>query len=169
MRGLNSWRKAHFLASDIIASLLLTGLVVWWLYFTSTGASIYENVQGNSTNLFKTTATISGTLMGFSMTIVVLAITFWQTDWFDLIKEDERASQQIWATLRQTTWFLALLTGTSLVCMVVKIENEPARWTAIPYLATFSMAVARLLRSIWVIQKMTGIAVAAARNTTSER
>lgn len=165
MNRLNSWRKAHFLASDLIIALLLTAFAVWILYFTTTGAAAYTHVHGNSASLYRTTATIAGTLMGFSMTIIVLAITFWRTNWYDLIKEDEQSSLQIWTTLTQTTWFFALLTITSLICMTVKVENEPVKWTVIPYLATFSMALTRLLRSIWVIQKMTGIAVAASRNS----
>ena len=165
MKGLNSWRKSHFLATDIVAALLLTGVVVWLLYFTPSGVAIYEHIKGNATNLYKSTATIAGTLMGFSMTIVVLAITFWQTDWYQLIKEDNRASHQIWATLKQTTWFLALLTMTCLICMAANLEDKPAKWTVVPYLATLSMAIVRLLRAIWVIQRMTGIAVAASRNS----
>ena len=165
MKGLNSWRKSHFLASDIIVALLLTGIAVSLLYLTPTGTTAYEYVEGNSTGLYKSTATIAGTLMGFSMTILVLAITFWQTEWYDLIKEDERASNQIWATLKQTTWFLALLTITCLACIAANAEDQPAKWTIVPYLTALSMAIVRLSRAIWVIQRMTGIAVAASRNS----
>lgn len=169
MKGLNSWRKSHFLASDLIAALILTGVVVLLLYFTSEGAAAYEAVKGNSTELYKSTAGVSGTLMGISMAIVVLAITFWQTNWYQLIKEDERASHQIWATLKQTTWFLALLTITSLFCMAANSEDSPSKWTIVPYLIALSMALVRLLRAIWVVQRMTEIAVAASRNDPGEQ
>ncbi len=170
MTQINTWRKAHFLASDMMLAILVAGMAVGLLCYTSLGATIYGNIKDNAENVYRTTASLAGALMGFSMTVTVLALNLWQTRrWFDVIKSEGETSQQLWTTLKQTTWFLAFLTATSLTSLLLSAEDEAGKWILMSFLTVLSLTSARILRSIWIINRMTEIAVAASRgaDTTS--
>ena len=160
--------QGEFLVSDVLLAILLTGVTVTLLWSTGMDAVIYGNIEDNTANVYRTTASLAGALMGFSMTVTVLALNLWQTKkWFEVIQRYERISQQLWRTLRQTTWSLALLTATSLISLLLAVGDEPGKWVLVSFLTVFSIASARILRSIWIIHRMTEIAVAASRNTNS--
>ena len=163
MRAVNSWRKRHFLATDVVGALLLSLILIGILHFTTAWDILYGCVGDNLAMVYRTTASVSGALVGFSMTITVIALNSWQTDWFDLIKQDEKSTREIWKTLRQTTWSLVLLTVISLVCTLIDSEGEISKWTVTLFLLGLSIASARLIRAINVIHKMTEIVVAGSR------
>lgn len=164
MRAINAWRKRHFLGTDAALALLLASLVIAAAYVTEIGANVHQYVEQNLLLLYRATAAISGALMGFSITVTVLAINFWQSDWFDLVKQNDKSTHEIWATLKQNTWCLALLTLTSLCIIAIGGGDVPAKWTIIPYLIAVLIALARLIRAVTIIHKMMDIAVEASRN-----
>lgn len=164
MKTFNTWRKMHFLATDMLFALLGACLMALFAYFTDSGIYAYKYIEGHLLILYQTTATIAGALMGFSVAIMMLGLNVWKEAWFDLIKRDDKSTHEIWSTLKQTNWCLALLTATSLFVMATVGGNPPAKWTIIPYLVTSSVAVARLLRAVSIIHRMVDIAVQASRN-----
>ncbi|MDE2788725.1 MAG: hypothetical protein OXL37_19000 [Chloroflexota bacterium] len=164
MGAINSWRKRHFLGTDALIALFVSTLIVMAAYVTEAGTNVHVHFEQNLLMLYRTTATIAGTLMGFSMAGTVMAINFWQDKWFDLIKRDDKSTREIWVTLKQTTWCLALLTATALFVIAAGGGSTPDKWTIVPYLIAFSIAVARLMRSVSIIHRMLDIAVQALRN-----
>ncbi len=164
MRSINSWRKSHFLGTDAVLAVSVASLFSSLVYMPEVGPVIYEQIEHNLLLLYRTTTTVAGALMGFSMTVTVLAINFWQAKWFDLIKENDKSTHEIWTTLKQTTWCLALLTGTSLFVIAAGGGHSPAKWTIVPYLIALSVALARLMRAVNIIHRMMDIAIQASRN-----
>ena len=168
MKLFNSWRKRHFLGTDAAIALLLASIAVLLAYVTGTGIEIHKHIQPNLLMLYRATATVSGSLMGFSMTVTVLAINFWQAKWFDLIKRDDKNIHEIWATLKQTTWCLASLTSTALAIIAASGEGTPAKWTIIPYLVALTLTVARLARAVNIVHRMMDIAIEGSREETRD-
>lgn len=166
MRTLNSWRKRHFLWTDSIGVLLLLSVLITVVHFTGIWDTVYKHIGDNLVTLYWTTASVSGALIGFSMTITVIALNLWQTDWFDLIKLDEKATLEIWKTLRQTTWWLVFLTVTALICVLIGDSVEASKWTLVLFLIGLSLASVRLVRAIALIHKMTEIAIAGMRSSS---
>ena len=164
MRAINSWRKRHFLGFDAVIALVVASAAISLAYTTQVGINAHTHVEQNLLVVYRTTATICGSLMGLSMAVAVLAIDFWQGKWFDLIKRNDKATHEIWATLKQTTWCLGLLTVTSLFVIAAGGDGTPAKWTIIPYLIILSLTLARLARAVSIIHRMLDVAVQASRN-----
>ena len=129
MKAIISWRKRHFLGSDAVIALVIASVTLSLAYTTDIGIDVHKRVEQNLLILYRTTATISGSLMGLSMAVAVLAIDFWQGKWLDLIKKNDKSTYEIWATLKQTTWCLGLLTATALFVIVAGGGSTPVKWT----------------------------------------
>ena len=163
MRSLNSWRKDHLLGTDIAISLLILLILYGLIHYTPLGHNVKEYFDFNRMIMYRTTATISGSLMGFSITITVLAINLWRTKWFPLLKEDLAVTKQIWTIMRQTTWCLAMLTVLCLALMMVKEDSTIVVWAMTVYFGLLLITLVRLFRAIRVIHQMAGIVVSASR------
>lgn len=170
MKSFKSWCDRHFLGSDILFSIIIALIPIALLHFIVAWENVYDRFGSNLIVVFKTTASVSGSLIGFSMAVNVLALNLWQTDRFNLIKLNFEATRGIWTTLNQTTWYLVLLTGVSLLCIFLSSECDTLTWTIITilFISALTISAARLFRAIYIISKMIEITIAASKVNESE-
>ena len=115
--------------------------------------------EGNRANLYKTTATIAGTMMALTLPVSALIIGHWREPRLRLIREARKPQIQLWKTIHQTTGCLFLLLIVSLVLLMVDGEIMPFRFALPIYVLFAGLAAVRLLRTISILQNITMVII----------
>ena len=162
MKGFRFWRR-HFLGVEAAAVLLATfGFAVWYLWIGGCDV-VGELVKGNRANVYRTTATIAGSMLGFSITSTSVIVAVSSREGLRTVRESGQY-QTLWKTLLQTVWGFAGLTVVSIVCLV--FDKDVARMPEVVALVSFLVivflfflcfSVARLIRTIWILDRVARI------------
>lgn len=149
------WRE-HFLVAEAGASAVpAVGVAIWFAFFG--GESCIEDfIDGNRANIYRTTATIAGTLLGFSIAVASLVLSFASSERLAVLRRSKHYPA-LWKTFFQAIRLLGALTVTALVCLIWDKENAPLTWLVIPLLLFASLAAVRLLRVIWILEQIVTI------------
>ena len=149
------WRK-HFLASEAVASAVPAAVLLVWFVFFGGEVRVEEFIDGNKVNIYRTTATIAGTLLGFSIASVSLALSFASSERLTVLRESQHYSA-LWKTFFQAIRLLGALTLTALACLIWDNEKAPVAWLVIPLCLFAALAAVRLLRVIWILEQIVTI------------
>lgn len=150
----------RFLGADATAVFVVATVVAIIGSVPQLGA-LFDGLSGdNRANLYKTTATIAGTMMALTLPVSALIIGHWREPRLRLIREARKPQTQLWQTIRQTTWYLFLLLIVSMVLLMVDEKTMPFRFALPIYVLFAGLAVVRLLRTIWILQKITMVIIA---------
>lgn len=153
MRLLPQFWQKHFLGVEaVIAAVPVVALATWFIAFEG-ATEVDEFLKGNRTSIYRTTAGIAGTLLGFSIAVASLVLNFSGSSRLALVRRSPHYPT-LWKTFFQTTRFLGLLTATALVCLVWDRDNEPVAWLILPFCLFLGLSATRLLRVIWILEQI---------------
>ena len=155
MRLPGFWRRYFLEVETLIAVLPSIGLAIWLGFFEGMPV-VNDLISGNRANIYRTSATIAGTLLGFSITVASLVLNFASSPRLALVRRS-RHYPKLWKTFFQTIRCLGGLTIIALVCLTWDKENEPLTWLIIPLLLFLSLSIVRLVRVIWILEQIIGI------------
>jgi hypothetical protein len=147
------WQR-HFLIAEGTTAVLAATIITVFAWLPQTAPVLDSKLEGNRTNIYRTTAAISGSLLGFSLTISTLVLGHWDSPRLTLIRKHNRRTHEIWTTLRQTTWLLALVTIISIVAIALDTDKEPFKPILTPFLILLGLMMTRLGRAIWIIHEI---------------
>ncbi len=146
------WRR-HFLELEAIVAVLPSlALLIWFVLF---GGLVYMDdfMTGVRTDLYRTTVTVAGTLLGFSIAVASLVLSIVSAERLSLLRESEQYPS-LWKTFFQTARLLGALTLTALVCLVVDKDESSLTWMIIPFFLFVSLSATRLIRVIWILEQI---------------
>ena len=159
------WER-HFLGVDaLIAVGLAAALAIWYLAFEGTD-HVEELLKGNRTNIYRTLAGISGTLLGLSIASASFTLNAVSSPRLAVLR-NSRHYPTLWRTLFQTTWFLGALTLAALVCMIWDRDDATTTWLVIPLALFVCLSVFRLARVIWILEQVIGVVAKPSRDSRS--
>ena len=151
------WRK-HFLGAEAGVVIALTLLFIAWFLSFAGASQVDAFMQGNRANIYGATATISGSLLGFSIAVTSIVIGFSSSDRLAIVRGAAHYST-LWKTFFQTTRCLGALTVTALICLIWDKDTDPVSWFVIPFLLFAGLSVVRLARSIWILEQLIEIII----------
>ena len=146
------WQK-HFLGIEASIAIAPTVALATWLLFFGGENEVEGFVKGNRTSIYRTTAGIAGTLLGFSIAVASLVLSFSGSPRLVVVRRSPHYPT-LWKTFFQTTRFLGLLTATALVCLVWDRDNDPVVWLILPFCLFLGLSATRLLRVIWILEQI---------------
>lgn len=163
MRLLIFWRR-HFLSAETgIVVALIIFFTVW--FFSFDGASYVDVLmQDNRGNIYRTTATIAGALLGFSITATSIVLGFSSKEGLTLVRGSAHYPT-LWKTFFQTIWRLGALTVTALICLIWDKNSSPVSWLVIPFLLFVGLSIVRVARTIWMLERLIGIIIKPPKDT----
>lgn len=144
------WRR-HFLVFEAGIAIVSTLIFGIWFFFLNGAAHVDVLICGNRANIYRTTATISGSLLGFSIAVTSFVLNVLPSDRFRIVRESTQYPMLGKAFL-QATWFLGGLTVTALICLIWDKESDPVSWLVIPLLLFAGLAALRVARTIWILE-----------------
>ncbi len=157
MNLIRFWKK-HFLCMEVGIVILLTLLLVAWFYFLEGESYIDELMHGNRTNIYITTATIAGSLLGFSVTTTSIMLGFSSSDRLSVVRGSAHYPV-LWKTFFQAIQYLGCLTVTSLLCLIWDRDSAPVSWLVFPFFMFFGLSVVRLARVLWILERVIEIII----------
>ena len=152
MRLVAVWKR-HFLGLEAAVVLALVSFFAIWYYQFDGVSHISVLLSGNRANLYKTLATISATLLGFSLTSVSIAIGLVPREQLSLVRGSKHYST-LWKVFMHAIYSLGALTIWALVSLVADKDSAPVPWVVIPTLMFFGLSLFRVLRMVWVFKNL---------------
>ncbi|MXZ87436.1 MAG: hypothetical protein F4Z07_01100 [Dehalococcoidia bacterium] len=107
-------------------------------------------------DIYRTTATISGTLLGFLIAVASLVMSFVSTERLTLLRTSTHYPA-MWETFFQAARVLGALTVTALVCLMFDKDGASEPWLVVPFVLFMSLSLARLIRVIWILEQIIGL------------
>lgn len=159
MGWLRQRRGGRFLGADATAVFVVAIAVAIIGNVPQLGMLFDRLSDGNWANLYKTTATIAGTMMALMLPVSALIIGHWREPRLRLIHEARKPQIQLWKTIHQTTRYLFLLLIVSLVLLMVDEKTMPFRFALPIYVLSAGLAAVRLLRTISILQNITMVII----------
>lgn len=143
----------HFLVMDAsIPVAVALGLTLW--YWLCGGSQIVdEMLDGNRANVYRTLATISGTLLGFSLAAASFALNAVSSPRLKVLRNSPHYPT-LWRTFFQTTWFLGAACVMAVVCIIWDREAAQSTWLTIPLTLAVGLSMVRLARVIHLLEKI---------------
>ena len=156
MTGFLRFWRSHFLGLEaMVAAIPVIVFAVYLLAFDGQ-SRVDEFVYGNRTNIYRTVATIAGTLLGFSIAVASLVLNFVSSARLAVLRGSPQYPS-LWKTFFQATRFLGALTLTALICLIWDRDTQPVTWLIVPVCLFAGLCVMRLLRVIWILEQIIGI------------
>ena len=152
------WGK-HFLGLE--GAAVGIGVTVFAGFLIGYGCDVYQtiSVPEDRTDLYKVTATVGGTLLGFTLTSFTIILGLVDDDRFALLRESKHYPK-MWDTLHQTICSLGALTFVSITGLWFDQSAEPNGFVLTAWFGITMFSILRLLRTIWILRNLTKIMIA---------
>ena len=153
------WRR-NFLFMEAATVVLLTAVFALWYCLWEGSAVVNELLKDNKGNVYRTGATISASLLGFSMIATSIIFGLSSHERLELLRGSPHFSA-LWSTLIQTILSLAGLTVMTVVSLLLDKDSAPVSWSVswlfVPFFFFVGLSSVRLLRTIWLLDRLTRI------------
>ena len=140
----------------------LTVAFAGWLMFSDGAPATLQCVLGPQKEaLYRTVATVSGAMLGFSMTVAALVLNRVSDERFDMFRQGRSGGNYdtLCKTYTQAVKSLGILTIVSIAALVIDTELSPTHWVLIPAVFSALIALFRVSRSIWILEKLLRVPV----------
>ena len=159
MRALLKYWHGHFLGIEAVVAIVPGVALATWLVGYGGDLHVDQFMDSNRANIYRTTAGISGTLLGFSIAAVSLVLNSASSPRLSLVR-NSRHYPVLWKTFLQTTKSLGALTVISLVCLTWDRESSPQTWLVVPFCFLLTLSILRLFRVVWILEQIITIVTA---------
>ena len=155
------WAK-HFLRAELLAILILCSLFYVIMRYADWGLRelVLGVVETDGSLIYGTLASLFGALLGFSLTVIAIVSGFSQSEKFAVVRESQQY-KTLWRVLKEAVRWLGLATIAALVGLVFPTLSDDALLFPIIVLFVVLMAMARVARMIWVLEKTIDIIIKA--------
>ena len=161
MRSIISLTQRYFLVWHFVVAVAAAALWGVFLFLTPYGDLVYCYISDGLPALYRASITVAGSLMGFSMTVTVLAKNLWDKDLFVFTGTDQHFERQLWAAMRHSTWSLGALALVSVVCVLVSGNSDMVKLFSVPYTGFVVLATVKLFKTVRLVHKMLAVSVTA--------
>jgi hypothetical protein len=151
------WWQRHFLLNEALLSAALAGAAILWMERFGGWKLAASLLQGNRGAIYGTLASIFGSLLGFIITAVSIALGFSASERLTIVRES-RYYPHLWGVFMSATRWLALATVASIAALVADRDLAPIRGLTYAVWLLAVLSVARIARCLWVLENIVRIA-----------
>ena len=152
--------KRRFLGIEAGVVVVVTLLFTAW-FFVCDGPSHIDSIMGdNRSNIYRTIATISGSLLGLSITFtsVMIGLSFNHRRRLSIVQQSEQY-RVLWKVFFQMIRCIGGLTLAALVCLIWDNDSDSVSWLVIPLILFMGLSVIRICRAIWILENIIEIII----------
>ncbi len=154
----NWWRKNFLLVELFIALLATAGLLLWCV--RGSGLQELEKlVHGNRGQIYGTLASICGSLLGFVIATLSVVLGFNTSRRLDVLRKSTYY-KQLWSVFTSAIRVLAFTTCAWLLALFVDRDSSPNLFILVLCFGATFLAVLRLGRAVWVLERIVEILTA---------
>jgi hypothetical protein len=159
---LPNWWRRHFLAAEFGVALAVAGGLSIWMYTLNGSRDVSCFLMGNRDALYGALAGIFGALLGFVITTLSIVVALASVERLAVVRESAQYPT-LWRTFRAAIRSTALATAASIVALALDRHTDSFRALFVVVVFATSLAVLRLSRAIWILNRVLGLAVGPGR------
>jgi hypothetical protein len=163
MKRLGAWWAQHFLLAEWGLAMVVSFSGIFWTERFSGISVMNALLQGNRGAIYGALASIFGSLLGFIITAVSIALAFSASEKLTVLR-DSKYYPQLWGVFLSATRCLATVTVAALVALIGDRDMAPIRWLTYAVWVLTVLSVARITRCIWVLENIVKIVTKPAEN-----
>lgn len=148
--------RSHFLGFELILSLLAISIISY-LFYEYIGFDILSSkLQGIRDMLYGTLAALSGALLGFVITGLSVLLTTNSNERMEQLKRSKHY-KTIFTIFFSASKYLGIMFVISLISLIFDKDDHPVYFLSMVSLWSLLIVAFRLLRCIWVLEKIVGL------------
>ena len=147
---MRSQRQYRMLEKTVVVVVTLGSM---WAIYDKLGIFYVSN---RAIELHKLVAIVAGSLLGFTLTTTTVALNIQSFPRLDRVRSSENY-MEMWNTFFRTMRTLGLLTLISIICLMHYKPTSLNRWLELPLFPLIGLAVLRMIRIIWILQRLVQI------------
>lgn len=153
MRTIGSYWDKHFLTYEMVTAIAVTFGVAVYVFAFAESALAESSILANRVTVYRVAATVGSALLGFTGTIV--AVIYGLID-AERLKHLRRSAQRatLWRVFFSAMRCLGLLVLVSFAGLIADHKEEPIMPFAIAFLYASLLALFRMARSVWLLQRI---------------
>jgi len=155
MRIYNCYQR-NFLKGDFIASIVAVLVAAIVMECILDSSPLMSLINGIRQSFYSVIASVAGSLLGFTIAAISIAIVFIQSPRLDLVRKSQHYPT-IYKTYLVAIKYLAFTTAIAIICLLVERSTSPKIWLTYICLWGVVASVLALLRSIWILEKIIGV------------
>lgn len=146
----------RFLAFSIGLTMVAGAVLIVWSEKYGGKASLVELLQGNRSAVYGALASMFGSLLGFVIAAVSIAVGFSGSERLDLVRKSKHYPE-LWNAFNHAIRALGLATLIALAALILDRDTKP--FCSLTYAAALATLLAALLlgRSIWVLEQLVAV------------
>lgn len=148
--------RKHFLGCELILSMILIFVSVYFIYNTVGISSLQDSLKGIRNPLYGTMASLAGAFLGFVITGLSVLLMANSTENIEKLKRSKHY-KTIFNIFFSTSKYLGILLVVSLVSLVFDKDCDPFIYLFFATLWAFVIVALRILRCLWVLKKIVGL------------
>ena len=159
-----NWYKRHFIGADASAAATVAIIITLIIWLPGMEETVVQYSQDTRQALYRTIATIAGSLTGFTITVTTLILGNWGHQSLALIAQHPNRSKEIRTVLKHSTWSMATTMVASLVAIAIDINDTPNRIIMSATIIATIFSIVRLFEAIWLVQSIAAIITTSRNN-----
>lgn len=154
--GPGGWWARHFLLNEAVLSAALAGAAILWMERFGGWKVVNTLLQGNRGAIYGALASIFGSLLGFIITAVSIALGFSASENLTIVRES-RYYSHLWSVFMSATRWLAMATIASIAALVADRDSAPIRELTYAVWLLAVLSAVRVARCLWVLENVVRI------------
>jgi hypothetical protein len=167
-RILPPWWRKHFLAAEFGVAIAVTGGIAIWVYKLGGSSDVTKLLDQNRATVYGALASIFGSLLGFVITTLSIIVVLASMERLVIVRESAHY-RTLYRTFIAGIRAIGLATIVALVALVGDRDTAPVRSLFIAMVFAATLAVLRLARAIWILEKVIGLIVGPNKARASRR
>lgn len=141
-------------ATWAIGPAILAGLGLFvWIVRADGGIYLDRLLEGNRAAVYSAVTSVSGALLGFSITTISIVLSVAGNERMRLISH-QPAYKRLWHVFEASIWALGLSTLASLAALVFDRDKTPHHWMLIAASAAGLFALISVGQCVWALQRV---------------
>lgn len=153
MRYIRELWSRHFLLFE--ALLALASAIVFWAWYFHYDGQKYSNelLLGNRAAIYGASASLFGSLLGFSITATSIALTMSEGSRLSILKNSSHYPT-LWRIFSSTIRTLGYATVMSFMMLLFDKDASPSTVLVPVFVFFVLLAIFRICRTIWAFEKL---------------
>jgi len=152
------WWERNFLRYEFILSLFVVGFTLFYVYNYALDGKVTTGLNGIRLQLYGTIAGTTGALLGFVITGISILFTMKESPAIAVLKQSKHY-RTIFDVFASASRYLAFTAVVSLLGLLIDRDQAPQLWYGFIVFWGALISLFRILRCIWVLEKMVVLAI----------
>jgi hypothetical protein len=155
---MRKFAEKHFIAIDYMIAFAGAASLVIWAHVYSGEPQVLRLLHGNRTAVYAAIGRLFGTLFGFALPAISIALTNSQSEKLAVLRKSKQWAT-LWRVFIGALWVFAIVALLALGGIIFDRDEQPLPSLTYLIFSFFLLGLMRLYRILWAFEKLIGVLV----------